>query len=101
MHACQTKLDMHAFFGYNGYEKYDLYFRGNYSMNGLDGRAAWTATVGAKGQIVIPLEARVMFDIQPGDTLILLGDPARGIAIPPKSTFQKWSEAVFGEERKP
>jgi AbrB family looped-hinge helix DNA binding protein len=66
-----------------------------------DGRAAWTATVGTKGQIVIPREAREMFGIQPGDTLILLGDPDRGIAIPPKSTFRQWSEAVFGEEAEP
>jgi AbrB family looped-hinge helix DNA binding protein len=66
-----------------------------------DGRAAWTATVGTKGQIVIPREAREMFGIQPGDTLILLGDPERGIAIPPKSTFRQWSEAVFGEEAEP
>jgi len=70
-------------------------------VKGPDGRAAWTATVGAKGQIVIPREAREMFGIQPGDTLILLGDPERGIAIPPKSTFRQWSEAVFGEEAKP
>ena len=70
-------------------------------MNGSDGRAAWTATVGAKGQIVIPREAREMFGIQPGDTLILLGDPERGIAIPPKSTFRQWSKAVFGEEEEP
>ena len=65
-----------------------------------EGKYAWTATVGTKGQIVIPREARELFDIQPGDTLILLGDPARGIAIPPKSTFQQWSSAVFGEEEK-
>lgn len=69
-------------------------------MNGPDGRAAWTATVGAKGQIVIPREAREMFGIQPGDTLILLGDPARGIAIPPKSAFRQWSETIFGEEER-
>lgn len=70
-------------------------------MKRPDGRAAWTATVGTKGQIVIPREAREMFGIQPGDTLILLGDPDRGIAIPPKSTFRQWSEAVFGEEAEP
>lgn len=70
-------------------------------MKRPDGRAAWTATVGTKGQIVIPREAREMFGIQPGDTLILLGDPERGIAIPPKSTFRQWSEAVFGEEAEP
>ena len=34
-----------------------------------EGRGAWTATVGAKGQIVIPKEARDMFGIKPGDTL--------------------------------
>ena len=70
-------------------------------MKRPDGRAAWTATVGTKGQIVIPREAREMFGIQPGNTLILLGDPERGIAIPPKSTFRQWSEAVFGEEAEP
>ena len=67
-------------------------------MEGPDGRCAWTATVGTKGQIVIPREAREMFGIQPGDTLILLGDPERGIAIPPKSAFAQWFSAVFGEE---
>ena len=38
------------------------------------GKGAWTATVGAKGQIVIPKEARDMFGIKPGDTLVILGD---------------------------
>ena len=70
-------------------------------MNRPDGRAAWTATVGAKGQIVIPREAREMFDIKPGDTLILRGDPQRGIAIPPKATFGQWFGAIFGEEDAP
>ena len=70
-------------------------------MKGPGGRAAWTATVGTKGQIVIPREAREMFGIQPGDTLILLGDPARGIAIPPKETFGQWFGAIFGEEEEP
>ena len=70
-------------------------------MKGPDGRCAWTATVGTKGQIVIPREAREMFGIQPGDTLILLGDPSRGIAIPPKSSFQQWSESIFGKEEQP
>ena len=39
-----------------------------------------------------------MFGIKPGDTLILLGDPRRGIAIPPKETFGQWFGAVFGGE---
>lgn len=37
--------------------------------------------VGDKGQIVIPAKARKIFDIQPGDNLILLGDEGQGIAI--------------------
>jgi AbrB family looped-hinge helix DNA binding protein len=37
--------------------------------------------VGSKGQIVIPKEARELFRIQSGDTLLLLGDKSQGIAI--------------------
>lgn len=37
--------------------------------------------VGDKGQIVIPAKARKIFDINPGDSLIVLGDEGQGIAI--------------------
>ena len=37
--------------------------------------------VGDKGQIVIPAKARKVFDIKPGDNLIVLGDEGQGIAI--------------------
>lgn len=50
------------------------------------GKGAWTVKVGEKGQIVIPKEARDMFGICPGDSLMLLADEEKGIAIPPKST---------------
>lgn len=59
------------------------------------GKGAWTATVGAKGQIVIPKEARDMFGIKPGDTLVILGDIDRGLAIPPKEQFDEWINAAF------
>ena len=62
------------------------------------GKYAWTVTVGEKGQCVIPKQARELFDIHPGDTLILLGDTEKGIAIPPKSTFEALAQAVFEEE---
>lgn len=39
------------------------------------------AKVGEKGQIVIPARARKIFDIHPGDNLIVLGDEEQGIAI--------------------
>lgn len=38
-------------------------------------------TVGEKGQIVIPARCRKIFDIKPGDTLLVLGDTDRGIAL--------------------
>ena len=37
--------------------------------------------VGEKGQIVIPKEARKMFDIKPGDSLVILCDKKKGMAI--------------------
>ena len=37
--------------------------------------------VGPKGQITIPSEARKMFDISEGDTLMVMGDKKRGIAL--------------------
>jgi AbrB family looped-hinge helix DNA binding protein len=40
-----------------------------------------TVKVGEKGQIVIPKEAREKFDINPGDSLLVLGDEDKGIAI--------------------
>ena len=62
------------------------------------GMYAWTATVGEKGQIVIPKQAREVFGIRPGDTLLLLGDEARGIAIPPKGAFAEIFERAFRAE---
>ena len=66
-------------------------------MESQKSRYAWTATVGAKGQIVIPKEARELFGIQPGDTLLLLGDIGRGIAIPPKGRYEALFRLAYGE----
>ena len=37
--------------------------------------------VGDKGQIVIPAKARKIFNIKPGDNLVILGDENAGLAI--------------------
>ncbi|MBQ1353998.1 MAG: AbrB/MazE/SpoVT family DNA-binding domain-containing protein [Ruminococcus sp.] len=64
-------------------------------MDRPEGKNAWTVTVGTKGQIVLPKEAREMFDINPGDTLIILGDKQKGMAIPPKAQFSDFFGKVF------
>ncbi|MDE6739611.1 MAG: AbrB/MazE/SpoVT family DNA-binding domain-containing protein [Lachnospiraceae bacterium] len=64
-------------------------------MSAPKGKYAWTATVGEKGQIVIPKQARDIFGIKPGDTLLLLGDEERGIAIPPKGAFAELFDIAF------
>lgn len=59
------------------------------------GKYIWTATVGEKGQIVIPKQARDIFNINPGDTILLLGDDEHGIAIPKKNSFNDLFDLAF------
>ena len=65
-------------------------------MERPEGKYAWTVTVGTKGQIVIPKEAREIFDIRPGDHLLILADTRQGMAIPPKESFEEYFKKVFG-----
>ena len=44
-------------------------------------RVFGTARVGDRGQIVIPKEARELFNIRPGDTLMILGEPDTGLVV--------------------
>jgi len=62
------------------------------------GKYAWTVKVGEKGQFVIPKEARDIFNIKPGDTLIVLADEKKGIAIPPQDMFAYLSKTIFSGE---
>lgn len=59
------------------------------------GKFMSSVKVGAKGQIVIPKEARDMFNIKPGDTLLLLADVERGIAINRLDFFNKIADEIF------
>ncbi|MDD9147304.1 MULTISPECIES: AbrB/MazE/SpoVT family DNA-binding domain-containing protein [unclassified Sporolactobacillus] len=64
------------------------------------GKYIWTAKVGEKGQIVIPKEARDIFQIKPGDTLLLLGDEARGIAIVKNDDYMNFARAIFDAQKR-
>lgn len=53
--------------------------------------------VGEKGQIVIPKEARDMFDIKPGDSVIVLCDKKRGMAIVKANTIEELANDILGK----
>ncbi len=65
------------------------------SKKGPNEKYAWTVKIGEKGQFVIPKEAREIFNINPGDTLILLGDEKKGLAIPPKGALTDLMAKIF------
>ncbi|MBO5220165.1 MAG: AbrB/MazE/SpoVT family DNA-binding domain-containing protein [Clostridia bacterium] len=62
-----------------------------------NGKYAWMVKIGEKGQFVIPKEARELFDLQPGDEILVLGDKERGIAIMPKSQQQTFIAQMFAQ----
>lgn len=51
--------------------------------------------IGDKGQIVIPKEAREVFGLKPGDSLLVLGDITKGIALVKTKVFDDAVEVVF------
>ena len=56
--------------------------------------------IGEKGQIVIPKKARDIFDLHPGDQLLVLGDEERGIALVKASELQTFASEVLKAMRK-
>ena len=54
--------------------------------------------VGERGQIVIPKKARDIFKICPGDSLLVLGDEAQGVALVKYDKFMHFVEAVYHAE---
>ena len=62
-----------------------------------EGKYAWMVKIGEKGQFVIPKEARELFDLLPGDEIIVLGDKEKGIAILPKAKQQDFINLIFDQ----
>ena len=54
-----------------------------------------TVKVGERGQRIIPNEARKIFDIKAGDTLIVLGDEKWGLAVTKADVLEKHAMNVF------
>ena len=61
------------------------------------GRFISTVTIGEKGQIVIPKAAREMIGLEPGDTIVLLADEKRGIALVQNDRMMSVAESVMKE----
>lgn len=66
-------------------------------MDCLNGKYAWMVKIGEKGQFVIPKEARDMFDLQPGSTILVLGDRERGLAVLPREMQSEFISRIFNE----
>ena len=54
-----------------------------------------TVKVGEKGQIVIPKEARKLFGIEAGDTLLIIGDEKNGIIVSKPDVIESAAEEIF------
>ena len=54
-----------------------------------EGKYAWMVKIGEKGQLVIPKEARELFDLKSGYEILVLGDREKGLAILPRNQQQK------------
>ncbi len=73
------------------------YTKGDFMSNSKGKHIFGTVTVGEKGQIVIPKKAREIFEIAPGDQLLILGDEKKGgIALVKCECLDEIAEKVMG-----
>mgnify|MGYP000905195274 CR=1 FL=1 len=56
--------------------------------------------IGPKGQIVIPKDARQIFGVKPGDTLLILGDEETGIIVTKPDVLRDAADDIFGKMEK-
>ena len=56
-----------------------------------------TAKVGDRGQIVIPKDARDLYGIKPGDTLLILGDEENGMTVTKPDVLSELAEKILGQ----
>ena len=63
-------------------------------------RVFGTAKVGDRGQIVIPKEARELFNIKPGDTLLILGEEDTGLVVSRPEVLSDIANQLFESAKK-
>ena len=63
-------------------------------------RVFGTAKVGDRGQIVIPKEARELFGIRPGDTLLILGEEDTGLIVSRPEVLSALAAQILGNAKK-
>ena len=63
-------------------------------------RVFGTAKVGDRGQIVIPKEARELFNIRPGDTLLIIGEENKGLIVSRPELLLDIADQIFDSEEK-
>ena len=56
-----------------------------------------TAKVGERGQIVIPKDARELYGIHPGDTLLILGDEENGMIVTKPEVLSSLAEKILDQ----
>ena len=54
-----------------------------------------TVKVGDRGQVVIPKEARELFGIEAGDSLLFLGDKKKGLSIVKYNALKDFALSVL------
>ncbi len=62
-------------------------------------RTFGTAKVGDRGQIVIPKEARELFQIRPGDTLLIIGEENKGLIVSRPELLRDLADEIFESDR--
>ena len=82
------------------YENYPCVAGGKHILGKAKRHIFGTAKVGEKGQIVIPKDARQIFGVKPGDTLLILGDEETGIIVTKPDVLRDAADDIFGKMEK-
>lgn len=67
---------------------------------GKNRRVFGTARVGDRGQIVIPKEARQLFGIKPGDTLLIVGEEDTGLIVSRPEVLSNFASQILNAIKK-